>query len=438
MKRILALALIAVFAASFCACAKGEQNVSSNITNNEASSVIQSEENETSSKKETSSAQTSSVETESEQSSSKKTALRGEHVEDVSSTVSIAIKNPGINPAKTRLIGCYHLNPGWTTSLGSDEESIYEEFEAIFENGYFNTIIVSAKHLVSQRFWDTCKKYNLTVWIDMWSYYKSSDESIEEYIEDYDMYIQTIIKDSEKWDRVLGFHLEEYVWRGQKVEDYLTQTKALYQKYGKRIFAVYATGEFSGQEGNAGITGDTADKSDKMTTKSLQYTTDISFDSYAVDVRDGVSHADRIPAWQKKISKNIVDGKSYYTEYIRILKELTGHPANVWFFPTAYACWIGSGLNGITFADEGYCIGHLKFFDELLSKQEHQGGIFLYTYTKFGKDGTNSLQQYLDLKDKKGNQMIYLDYDKWYDYSKLIRDITTKYRASEVDILTSL
>jgi hypothetical protein len=206
-------------------------------------------------------------------------------------------------------------------------------------------------------------------------------------------------------------------------------TSSLYKKFGLRNFPVFATGEFSGLEGNE--IGVEADEMNKVLTESLKYVTDVAFDAYGVDVRDGVvPTAEALARWKEKISPNVTDSKSYYTEYKKKLVNHVAHPVNVWYYPCAYEAPVGTGLNGINRADEDYCIGHLEFMAEDIMKDEYGAGLILYTYHTSGE--RYGLQRHLALKDSNGYYKYYPNEEKWDKYFAKLKDICDKFNQTAV------
>ena len=383
-------------------------------TSSEESSSEESSSDEvsTSSKKESSSSKEAS--TSSENKVPSKIEKPRPTVSRVSSeTESDKVKIPVKN---TRGIGAYHFNYKWTTNYGTSSVNKILELNDVISQGYFNTLMVERGFgAMDPEFWRICVENDVSVWYMLFSYFDSSKETIEEYIARFDEEIQFIRQKDEWWDNFCGFAFDESVWRGQTNEDFLTECKALYQKYGKRNFPVLATPEYSD---NAGNFAGTEFEERKMTPEALKYVTDIAFDSYGSDVRDGAP----------------TDGKKNYRNLTNELLDFVGHPVNVWFYPCAYTVRLSGGLNGIMRADEDYCIAHLEFFDELLKEQEYQGGLYLYTYTQFGDDDFG-LQSHLKVTDKDGNVKLRPEEKKWARYSTLVKRLTAEYKGEEVTLL---
>jgi len=424
--------IAAVFMAS---CSAGGAAVSSTVASSEAayseietSSMTSSEKEETSSeesssKKEESSSskpESSEPETSSRIEISRPTASRGESV------------TLNVGAADALGIGVYHFNISWTKNYGNTKEDKYREFEDVLKAGYFNTVIVSGSQMLEDRLWEICEKYKVSVWMSLYSFYNSNKTNIDSYMQNsIDKYVSVVKESPAKWDLFCGFHHEENIWRGQSNADYLEVTRALYQRYGKRNFSVFATGEFTNYEGNENQIEMDAANMKKINPSALKFTTDLSFDSYAVDVRTGAPNGNKYIDWQD-VDPSIVDGESYYRGFTKAMLKLVEHDVNVWFFPCSYTTYLWGGVNGLKFADEAYCIAHLNFFDILLKEQKFQGGLFLYTYTQFSSESEKGLQSHLVLEDESGKQLLQPDYtQKWEYYSSRLKDLTTEYKKTK-------
>ncbi len=347
-----------------------------------------------------------------------------------SSSKSEEIKK-NVAPEDALQIGAFHFNPKWTVNYGKDDESRMQELSDVLSAGYFNTFQVELDYAANQEMWEICVENDVSVWILLYEYYDSSDGvTIDEYISEVDKAVSVIKSNPKYWDNFCGFAFEESVWRGQTNADFLKESEALYKKYGKRNHVVLATGEFTGVEGNELQLGVTADQMKKILPSSFKYCTDVAFDSYGVDVRDGAKNGNKYKEWQS-VSSNIVDGKSYYIEHTKLLVRLAGHDVNVWFYPCAYSTNLWGGLNGLYRADEEYCLAHLNFFDELLKEQEFQGGLILYTYTQFSNVNEIGLQSRLSVKNASGKQLIRPNETKWTKYSARVKELTTEYKQTK-------
>ena len=435
-KKIVSAVVAGLIAAVFMA--------SCNADNKENASAVASSEAAYSEVETSSMASSEAEETSSEESSSKKEESSSSTPESSNPSTSsrIEINRPttsrgenvtlNLGASDALGIGVYHFNISWTKNYGSTTEDRYREFEDVLKAGYFNTVIVSGTQMLEDRLWEICEKYKVSVWLSLYSFYNSKKTNIDSYIQNsIDKYVSFVKQDPVKWELFCGFHHEENIWRGQSNADYLEVTKALYQKYGKRNFSVFATGEFTNYEGNENQIEMDAANMQKINPSALKFTTDLSFDSYAVDVRTGAPNGNKYADW-RDVDPSIVDGESYYRGFTKAMLKLVEHDVNVWFFPCSYTTYLWGGVNGLKFADEAYCIAHLNFFDKLLKEQKFQGGLFLYTYTQFSKDGEKGLQSHLILEDESGKQLLQPDYtQKWEYYSSRLRDLTAEYKKTK-------
>ncbi len=432
LKRMVAVILAALMLCLiFASCGEKEPaDVSSKITASEeaSSQKIETSSEASSSKIETSSLISSEKEEEEEtETSSKKGVNRGDRGETNSQTNDSGIKQ--YKNAGTVMLGSFHFSPRWCDAYGTDPENRMEEFRDVVEAGYFNTYFLDPdKYLI-----DAAKiiaENGGTFWVGAGNYRTEPGNSIEEHIENLDFYFD-ILKKEGLWDIFNGFIWDEPIWNDQKNSDFLLQTKTYYTTYGKRNFPVFACGEFSDHEGNINISPDEMNKLDPA---YATYVTDIAYDSYGVEVRDGYTHpASRIQNWQQKISPNIVDGKTYYTEYKKILQNYIGHPANFWYYPCAYIIPLNGGLNNIAVVDEGYCMGHLEFMTNDVLKEEYAGGIIIYTYYTF--DEREGIRHFLDVTDSNGAYKLFPEQkEKWTKYSNLLRETTKKFNSIKANL----
>lgn len=447
LKKCFSGLLACVFAAiCLCACADNQKVTnSSSVTSSEVAYSEVETSSEASSEEESSKVNTSSKEEESssekENSTSSKIQVGRPGVsseetnsDNTSSRGQAVTLN--VNPADALSIGIYHFTPDWARKMDGDktsktEDERYKEFEAVIAAGYSNTVIVPASFINKDRFWDICEHYGISVWMSLYSFFTSSKTDIDTYVANsVDPYVEYIKNNPERWKLFCGFHHEETIWRGQSNADYLAMTKALYQKYGKRNFTVFATGEFTGYEGNQLQIEMDAANMKKVNPTALKYTTDMAYDSYSVDVRTGAKNGDKYIEWQN-VSSAIVDGQSYYREHTKVMLELPDHDVNVWFFPCSYTTSLWGGLGGLRRADEQYCLAHLNFFYQHLKEQKHQGGIFLYTYYQF-HEAEKGLRNHLVVEDWAGNQIVAPEEtEKWYQYSSRLAEITAEFKNTK-------
>jgi len=328
-----------------------------------------------------------------------------------------------VNPNDALSMGVYHFHPRWTCAYGDSYEKRIEEFEDVMKSGYFNTVIAEDGCINDDEFWRVVFENDATVWYNIWDYFQSDKGTFEEWHAERSKLLDALKQHPDRWERFLGFHFDEPVWRGQSNADFLEQTKNLRQMYGKRIFPVFATGEFSDSEGNAMQLNMDAANMKKLIPEALEYVTDVAFDSYSVDVREGFGNGDYIEKMHEKF-EGIVDGKTYYSELTKLLVRIVGHDVNVWFFPCAYTTnlWRGGRV------DEDYCVGHLDYFTELLKEQEYQGGIFLYTYKNNARNEAElGLTSHLIVTDENGNQKLYPDEPVWEKYSARLKEVCKEF-----------
>lgn len=440
MKKIIAAFLLAVFVLTFaCSCGGNEpQNESSNPTATESSSTITTSseiESETESKK----PQENSSKKENN-TSKNPTTSKAPVVRPGSTTQSQSVK---IAPLDRKSVVFCGMSTGTANSYGETREDAFKEIEDVAAAGYMNAM--SDRGLFKyDKYWDIIIKYDMTIWYSAFAVYNSKKQTIDEYMEGlYDIVDNYIKPYPERWERFHGFWYDEKIWRGETNADFVTVTKTLYQKYGKRNYAVVATGEISGIEGNEDLIGTSADDMNKMLGSSFKYVTDAAFDSYGIDVREGALN-NNIADRYKDEMPGIYDGKSYYREYTALLKRLVGHDFNLWYLPCAYTCTVSGGLDGIKKADEEYCLAHLNFFHEELKQQQYAGGLMLYVYglSKKSEDGgTRGLKYHLAVEapiDSDQTYKIHPEYPKWKKYSKRLREIVEEYNLEKANILRKL
>ncbi len=421
MKRIFLVCLSAVLALSFFVSCAGNKaaDVSSAAASNEQSSQIASTEQKPQSSTVTTNSSVPETESNSSTPTVSKKPDRPTKSESESSSIKV-YKNKG-----TLELGAYQFRLNKCVANGTDEESRLEEYTSVVKEGYFNTFFINLDTDILTHL-EIIGEAGGSIWISMTPFHSTS-QSLDSYIENIEYYIN-LIKDMGYGDLVNGFCWDEPVWHGQTNADFLAMTKALYQKFGLRNFPVFATGEFSDLEGNE--IGVEADKMNKVMTSSLIYVTDVAFDAYGVDVRDGVVPTQAtLDRWRDKISPNINTSKDYYTEYKKKLLDHVGHPANIWYYPCCYAASVGTGLNGIKRADEGYCLGHLEFMAEDILKEEYGAGLVLYSYS-----GDTGLARHLPLKDENGNYKYFPDEVKWDTYCEALKRICKKFSSVKVKL----
>lgn len=450
MKRIIASVLVSVFALSvFCACGNSEK-----VSN---SSTVAEPEKNTSTITTTSEA-TSEIDTESEESSSKKE----DNTSKKPTSSKVNVGRPGTNsssnsqsvkvpPSDRKCVVMCGLSTDTANSYGTSREAALMEIADIASAGYINALS-DRGNLKKDDWWDVVIENDLTVWysefalfdskkvkadgtkLTIHEHFKTLYDTIDNYVKPY----------PERWERFNGFWFDEHIWRGETNEDFVTVTKTLYQKYGKRLYAVVATGEISGIEGNADLIGTTADEMNKMLGSSFKYVTDAGFDSYGIDVRNGALNNDIEHRYENEMP-GIYDGKSYYREYTALLERLVDHDFNLWYLPCAYTCSVAGGLDGIKKANEGYCLAHLNFFYDELELRRYAGGLMLYVYglsAKSENSGTRGLKYHLIVEEgdyaSEDLYKLHPETDKWQQYSQRLKQIVKKYNSEKVDILRKL
>ncbi len=344
-------------------------------------------------------------------------------------------ESASVKVAKDRImIGTYHLSFRWCDYYGEDIDSREKQFREVVERGFFNTYFLHAQDYSKgylMREIEIIVKNGGTFWLTLWNHH-TDKETIENHKDALQPIIDAITDAGYK-DYLQGMIWDEPIWNGQSNADFLEQSKLYYTHFGLRTFPVFATGEFSAIEGNLDTPGE---KMGKIHPDALKYVTDVGFDSYGVDVRPFMSMGKQMfeyASWSKELDYTVKNGQDYYLGYKKLLKERVGHDVNWWYFPCAFEWGTYNGGN----ADEDYCEAHLEFMVEDLLKEKNQGGIALYTYYMHQTHQTAALAQHLDICDKDGNSLHFPDYQKWYDYSKLLKETKNKLdgiKAKTVDL----
>lgn len=437
MKKFLSIfAVFCLILVFVCACTpKDNQGSSSEVADIESVySEIQTSSvsvSEVSSKEEPSSSKKEEIS--SEESSSKKTQRPTRPSDEISSTESSdLIKN--VHPSKALSIGMYHFSPYWTYNYSdtknpryeASDEDRFEEFNDVVSAGYVNTAIVPKSYIAHEKMWEIAIENDLSIWMSCDKYNsKNGTVSIESFISSIDKKIQIVKSNPEWWEHFCGFHWDEPFLNKQSNADYLTMTEALYKKYGKRIMPAVATGSFTKYEGNENQIDMSATDIKKINPKALAYTTDIGFDSYSVDVREEYGNGTYIDEVNQTYP-SIVDGKTYYSEYTKMLLSLFEHDVNVWFYPCAYTTYLWNKGR----ANEEYCLAHLEFFKQLLEEQRYQGGIFLYTYQQFSNEMELGLQSHLVIKRHNGKIKLRPGDTKWEKYSDRLKAVVKEFKGT--------
>ncbi|MBQ8869057.1 MAG: hypothetical protein IJ027_04995 [Oscillospiraceae bacterium] len=325
-------------------------------------------------------------------------------------------------------LGIYHSVMKYCTHYGTDFASREREFADVVRQGYFNTYMISMNEYMM-----TELKYiaeaGCTFWLSAPGYQSARGDDINRVMENTKVYIQ-MIKDAGYYDLFQGWFWDEPIWHGLPNKDYQILTEALYKTFGKRNGPVFATGEFTDSEGNETQLGTSADQMRKLEKASFKYLTDIGYDSYSVDVREGASNggAAKYQSWSAAVGgKTITNGKEYYRAFAEYLRELAGHEVNYWWWPTAYTTSLWGGLGGVRTADEQYCIAHLNFMCQEAMDYKYAGGVMLYTFPTTSDNKYYSFAQLMDLKGDTGDWAIAPEIDKWEEYCKVLRDWCKKF-----------
>ncbi len=459
MRKIGLIIVISIFVLGFmCSCTPketggiGSNNAESEIVLSstvETSSVSESEpeKESSSSKKESSSSKKEESSSKKEESSSKKEESSSKN-ESNSSRPSMSVQRPGsttnsqgikVAPANRNSVFLRGFDKDAADSYGSHDEDGYREMQDIISAGYVNSI--SHTYLLREtQFWNFVIANDLTVWYDATTLFDSSAKTLDSYLEYiYKTVDQHIFPHPDRWERFNGFIFDEKIRRGESCEEFVTETQALYRKYGKRTFAILATGEFSDIDGNDGG----AKQMNKVGEDTLRYVTDVVFDSSKIDVRDGEHNADVKEKYQQLLP-DVVDGKSYYRELTDLLIETVDHAVNIWFMPCAYNGITESNADGLERADEEFCLAQLNFFYEELSNYDNTGGLMIYSYDLSSRDeskGLRGLKYRLVVEnDEEGEEQykIHPEAEKWIKYSERLKEIVYKFNTKKASIVTKV
>ncbi|MBE6788413.1 MAG: hypothetical protein E7539_01985 [Ruminococcaceae bacterium] len=421
---------LALLCALLIGCGKAEtiKDNSSHISKNE-SSFVESEtskietSSETSSQKPVQSSSSQHIKVETSSNESKEIP-----VASVSSSQSVKVYS---NPGNVGMM-CFSLSMNYTTAYGEDLESRKKYFEEMANSGFFNQYIL---HL-GEYFMDEVEiiaKAGGSFWINCTKQGALVDKNLDSYISDFEGIIDNLRKKGYA-DLLNGFFWDEPLWsKTISNEQFLKLTKGLYQKFGLRNFPVFAVGEFTRLNGNEDEVPPTT-ITQKVTTYSMRYLTDVAFDSYSVDVREGAGNEWMFNRWQKEVSPYVVDGKSYYTEHRRLITERAGHPVNFWHFPCAWDSSVSGGLNGIRKADEAYWIAHLDFMAQDVLDYEYPGGLCIYTFRRVDADSRDCFERRMDLKNENGEWAVWPDTEKYLTYSEKLRGWCEKFSSTKVGL----
>lgn len=356
--------------------------------------------------------------------------------QSVTSSESIKVYK---NPTNIGLM-CFSLSMNTTTAYGTDAASRERYFKEIVNEGYFNQYILhNSQYLLTEA--KIIAEAGGSFWINATKSANTIDNNLDNYLQGLETAIKSL-NDAGYGKLLNGFFWDEpFLGSGMSNEQYLKLTKAIYQKFGLRNYAVFATGEFTSLEGNEDEL-DPNTNIGKVTTHGMQYLTDVGFDAYSVDVRDGAPNGgdSQFKKWQQSISPNVVDGKSYYTEHRRLITERAGHPVNYWHFPCAWDDGLWGGLGGIMKANEGYWIGHLDFMAQDVLSYDYPGGLCIYTFRRVSEASDPVLrvcfERRMDLKNDMGGWAVYSDVEKYTEYSKKLRKWCETFNSKKVELTT--
>ncbi len=335
------------------------------------------------------------------------TTFRDDPAAQVSATTSTSIKH-WKDPDSVQL-GCYHLQLRLCDDYGTDIQSRLREFQEVVDLKYFNTYILDSDMTYLQLELPIIAKAGATFWIGFGNYH-SSNETIESYTERIRPVIDYIRKNG-YGDIFNGVIWDEPALNAQAGEDFLKQCEVHYKVFGLRnnpVFAVYAFNEVDAKrDGQSEVYG-------RIKSEHCKYVTDVGFDVYSVDVRDGVVFSDStLNSWKNSLGTTVVDGKDYYTKRREEVLKFIGHDANWWHFPCAYENPITTG--GV--ADEEYCMAHLEYLVQDVLASEYPGGVFVYTYqTWLETHGRIALDARIPIKDEFGHYTHSPEQGKWDDY----------------------
>jgi len=343
------------------------------------------------------------------------------------------LKDSKKNPNNVGMM-CFSLYMRSTDNLGGDVESRRAYFEKMVNSGYFN------QYLLPMDDWAVMEAEIIAkAGGSFWFITSKDGEMVENSLDEYIQRIENRIKELEAAG--LEEYLNGFFWDepllGSRIsnDQFLKLTRVIYEKFGLRNFAVFATGEFTRLEGNEDELPPDI-KIGKITTHGMRYLTDVGFDAYSTDVRDEAPNggAEQYKIWQKEISPNVVDGKSYYTEHRRLITERAGHPVNYWHFPCTWDDGLYGGVDGIMTADEGYWNAHLDLLAQDVLDYDYPGGICLYTFRRVDKDTRVCFERRMDLKDENGNWLVWPEVEKFTEYSEKVRYWNKKLSETKVKI----
>ncbi len=307
-----------------------------------------------------------------------------------------------------------------TDGVNTDADKL-AEMEDVLAAGYVNTLFIAVDDLFEERV-ALCREYNCKFWTGPGQFY-SNTQTIENFISNVEDEVE-IIKAAGAWDLFLGFNWDEPIWRGMSNEDFYTMTKALYEKWGKRNFPVFAVGSFIDGYGAQYTT---------IAPEYMTYVTDAGWDHYYYDLRtEALNDTEQnasLASVNTKYGTNITNAEEYYRWVHSEMMEKFDHDVNVWFFPAAYDAPTNASLE----VDESYWLAHLNFFNNLLLEQTKPAGLILYNYG--GSESAPALEQRLPvLSTTTGQQILFPNVEKWQTYAARVKEIKLSYDASPVTV----
>ena len=341
----------------------------------------------------------------------------------------VPLANGETAAAENRTLGLNFCNfstwaDNYTTDGTNTAADRLEEIEDVLAAGYVNQLFVS----VDENFETVlalCDEYDCDFWISPGTF-RSDRQTIENYIANTELKVNRIIA-ANAFDNFLGFWWDEPVWAyDMSNEELLAMTRALYEKWGKRNYIVFAVGAFIDNYG--------AD-CDTIAPAYTTYVTDAGWDSYSYDVRDSAltdeSQNNAFLNANAKYGINVTTAQEYYRWVHSELLEKFDHDVYTWFYPCAYVNNTHTGP-----ADEDYCLAHLNFFNTLLSEQTKPGGLTLFSYASWSTPG---IEQYLPVVNiATGEQKLFPDVAKWTTYANRVKELKASYDSTALSTLSNV
>ena len=186
----------------------------------------------------------------------------------------------------------------YTTNGKNTNADKLKEVEDVLAAGYLNHMFVSYDDNFTKVL-ALCKKYDVDIWVSSGFFY-SNKQSIENYMLNVEEKVNDIIE-AGMWDNFHGFYWDEPYLNGMTNDDYLLMTKTLFQKWGKRNYPIFSQYAFLG-----GGSGDI----ERIESRALEYTTDVSWDNYSYDVREEAkSNASQNNALKTTLKRLVLSSK---------------------------------------------------------------------------------------------------------------------------------